>query len=176
MGGNAASAIHDLRQSAGVFSPGNRQSLIRIARAMYPHASFPDAPYARAVDAILAEGARDPLLAGILLEGLAEASDAGVLETGVPIAGVTAYLEAVEPSPFFESVRSRVCWHLYDDPEVRELVGYPGEAFSLGGYLHRGFDDLDWLPTPRVVEPSESMIETGRIDIRMQGDDGRSGL
>lgn len=170
MGGNAAPAIHELKQSAGVFSPEDRQSLIGIARAMYPHAPLPDAPYARAVDAILAEGGRDPLLAAILLEGLAEASDAGVLETGVPIDGMTAYLEAVAPTPFFESVRSRVCWHLYDDPEVREFIGYPGEAFSLGGYLHRGFDDVDWLPTPRIVELSEPMIETGRLHVAMHSD------
>ena len=28
--------------------------------------------------------------------------------------------------------------HLYDDHEVWEALGYEGESFSRGGYLHRG--------------------------------------
>jgi hypothetical protein len=35
---------------------------------------------------------------------------------------------------------------------VWELVGYEGPSYDRGGYLHRGFDDLDWLPRPRVEE------------------------
>ena len=30
--------------------------------------------------------------------------------------------------------------------------GYEGSSFEHGGYLHRGFNDLDWLPDPRVTE------------------------
>ena len=41
---------------------------------------------------------------------------------------------------------------LYNDSEVWDLLGWEGESFSKGGYLTRGFDDLDWLPTPRVEE------------------------
>jgi hypothetical protein len=26
--------------------------------------------------------------------------------------------------------------------------GYQGEAFSKGGYIFRGFNDLTWLPNP----------------------------
>ena len=37
---------------------------------------------------------------------------------------------------------------LYDDHEVWDLLGYEGSSFEKGGYLHRGFDDLDWLPRP----------------------------
>ena len=41
---------------------------------------------------------------------------------------------------------------LYDDREVWELLGYEGPSFDQGGYLNRGFDDLDWLPEPRITE------------------------
>ena len=41
-----------------------------------------------------------------------------------------------------------------DDPEVWSLLGYEGPSFEHGGYLRRGFDDLDWLPDPRVEEAS----------------------
>jgi hypothetical protein len=58
-------------------------------------------------------------------------------------------------TPFFESLRALVAWHLYDDREVWDFIGYPGASFDQGGYLHRGFDDLDWLPEPRVQESTE---------------------
>lgn len=32
------------------------------------------------------------------------------------------------------------------DPTVWAEVGYQGSAIEHGGYLHRGFDDIDWLP------------------------------
>jgi len=35
---------------------------------------------------------------------------------------------------------------LYATPLAQALLGYEGEAFSKGGYLLRGFNDLRWLP------------------------------
>jgi hypothetical protein len=35
---------------------------------------------------------------------------------------------------------------------VWDLLGYEGPSFDKGGYLHRGFNDLDWLPEPRITE------------------------
>jgi hypothetical protein len=32
------------------------------------------------------------------------------------------------------------------------LLGYEGPSFDKGGYLNRGFNDLDWLPDPRITE------------------------
>jgi hypothetical protein len=35
---------------------------------------------------------------------------------------------------------------LYSTPLAYAYFGYEGEAFSKGGYLQRGFNDLRWLP------------------------------
>ena len=35
---------------------------------------------------------------------------------------------------------------LYNDPQVWEKLGYEGPSAEQGGYLSRGFDDIDWLP------------------------------
>lgn len=139
-----------------LFAPSDHDALVRIARAMYPHDGLPAAPYARAVDAILREAGRDPGLARIVLEGLADLRDAGTALEEEPL---TRYLEATESGAFFQSVRARVSWSLYDDREVWAFIGYPGESFALGGYLHRGFDDLAWLPEVRVTEPAEPLVE-----------------
>ena len=53
-------------------------------------------------------------------------------------------------TPFFQTVRATAVVALYDQAEVWELLGYEGPSFDQGGYLERGFDDLDWLPDPPV--------------------------
>jgi hypothetical protein len=55
-------------------------------------------------------------------------------------------LQAIEPSPFFQSVRLKTLMVLYSNPIAWAHFGYEGEAFSKGGYLLRGFNDLKWLP------------------------------
>jgi hypothetical protein len=55
-------------------------------------------------------------------------------------------LESLESSSFFQSVRLKTVMVLYDNPIAWAHFGYEGEAFSKGGYLNRGFNDLKWLP------------------------------
>jgi hypothetical protein len=38
-------------------------------------------------------------------------------------------------------------------------MGYPGPSFADGGYIHRGFNDLSWLPEPQIDELGEEMVE-----------------
>jgi hypothetical protein len=57
-----------------------------------------------------------------------------------------AALKAVETTLFFKSVRATTLVTLYASPLVYAYFGYQGEAFSKGGYLLRGFNDLRWLP------------------------------
>ena len=48
-------------------------------------------------------------------------------------------------SPFFRSVYQATIDHLYNDERVWSHIGYEGSSFEKGGYLGRGFDDIDWL-------------------------------
>jgi hypothetical protein len=139
-----------------LFTPEDRDALVGVARAMYPHDGLPDAPYARAIDAVLGEAERDPRLARVVLDGLRAIREGGAISERDAL---TRYLEAMESSAFFRAVRARVSWRLYDDHEVWAFIGYPGESYSHGGYLHRGFDDLDWLPAVRVAEDPEPLVE-----------------
>ena len=65
---------------------------------------------------------------------------------------------------FFGFIRRTTVLNFYDDPEVWDIFGYEGESFSKGGYLHRGFNDLDWLPEPRIEESEEPLTEFGPLD------------
>lgn len=55
-------------------------------------------------------------------------------------------LAALESTPFFGTVREAAISGVYRDERTWQLLGYEGEASKFGGYLHRGFDDIDWLP------------------------------
>lgn len=154
----------------------DREALVRLLRAAYPHPTFPDGPYERTADIVIerAEGDRWTTLA--LTEGLA-GLDARAATAGADgFAGTTdeqadALLREIAAVDFFAFVRGIAVVALYDDHEVWELLGYEGPSFDQGGYLHRGFDDLDWLPSPRVEEYDgpEQLVEVADGDVPQGG-------
>jgi hypothetical protein len=125
-------------------------TLVALIRAMYPHDSFPDGPYERSAEAITAAAAADHRISAQLGQGLAELDAAGF--DGMDAAAKLAHLHTISATTFFQSVRGEVITSLYNDPEVWGILGWEGESFSKGGYLERGFDDLDWLPAARIEE------------------------
>lgn len=124
--------------------------LLRFVRAMYPHANFSDAPYARSCDAIIAAANKSIGQAVMFGQGLAELKAEGFAE--MDEAAALAHLETIQSTDFFQLVRGTVVVTLYNDPEVWEILGYEGASYDQGGYINRGFDDLDWLPNPRITE------------------------
>ena len=136
--------------------------LLRLLRVAYPHPSFPEAPYERTAKTIEDAGRTDD----VLLEGL---DDLDVRADGDFCAlddeRATAVVAQVAETPFFALVHSTTVVALYDDHEVWDLLGYEGSSFDKGGYLDRGFDDLDWLPDPRVEEfdgpPRVELVDAG---------------
>jgi hypothetical protein len=121
---------------------------LRVARVVFPHDMLPDIAYAKVVKALEAE---------------AETIEAGVARLDDP----TPFLEldeerqlevlrSSEGTDYFELVRSTAVVELYDNPLVWKALGYEGPSAHLGGYLHRGFDDLDWLPDPPIELAQEA--------------------
>jgi hypothetical protein len=60
-------------------------------------------------------------------------------------------LTKIAGSEFFELVRSTAVVEVYSDERTWQVCGYEGPSFDKGGYINRGFDDLDWLPDPDHV-------------------------
>ena len=124
-------------------------TITAAARAIYPHDALPDDVYAR-VGEKLAEAAReDPGTERTIEDGVS------ALNGGRPFADLPAdeqleALKAIEGSDFFELVRSTAVVEVYSDQRTWQLVGYEGPSFDKGGYLDRGFNDLDWLPDPEA--------------------------
>jgi hypothetical protein len=135
--------------------PNAVRALTDMVRAMYPHPSFPDGPYERCAQAILDDAVDDLRFRTQLDQGLRDLDAIG----GAPFAQLDDaakldLLRGMSETEFFEGVRSRVITTFYDDKEVHSLLGYEGPSYAQGGYIDRGFDDLDWLPDPRIEEAS----------------------
>ena len=122
-------------------------TITAAARTMYPHDALPDDVYAR-VGAKLAEvTCEDPEAAHIIEEGVS-ALDGGRPFAELAEADKIEALKAIEGSDFFELVRSTAVVEVYSDQRTWQLCGYEGPSFDKGGYINRGFNDLDWLPDP----------------------------
>ena len=116
---------------------------------MYPHDALPDDVYAR-VGEKLAEAVREDAATRRTIE-----DGVSALNDGRPFAERSAdeqleALEALEGSDFFELVRATAVTEVYSDQRTWQLVGYEGPSFDKGGYIDRGFNDLDWLPDPEA--------------------------
>jgi len=140
-----------------------RKILFRLLRVAFPHDRFPDSPYERTAERVeQAAGPSadhlDALARGLDgLDGLDADSSGDFLALDEEAA--TAALRLIDQQSFFRQIHSTTVVALYDDREVWGLLGYEGASFDQGGYLDRGFDDLDWLPDPRVTEIADRRVE-----------------
>lgn len=145
----------------------DRANLIKLLRTAYPHAQFPDGPYERTADKILDQVHESVWHCTLLSRGLRTLDGAA----GAPFrelddVAASRVLNDIADAEFFVFIRGVAVPILYDDHEVWDALGYEGESFSKGGYLNRGFNDLDWLPDPRIEEYDgpEEFIEVADQD------------
>jgi hypothetical protein len=118
-------------------------TLMAVSRTLAPHDKLDDAAYALVIQAVDATAAKDPQVLAMLRAGI------GKLGSGfatAPEATRVQELTAMESSEFFRTMRTSTLGVLYATPLAYAYFGYEGEAFSKGGYLLRGFNDLHWLP------------------------------
>jgi hypothetical protein len=118
-------------------------ALMAMARTIAPHDKLEDAAYAMVVQAIDSDASKDESARKMIKEGLARlGSEFAASAENERI----AVLKKIESSAFFKMMRQKTMQVLYATPLAYAYFGYEGEAFSKGGYLLRGFNDLRWLP------------------------------
>lgn len=122
--------------------PRTMATLVQMARDIYPHDSISDEFYAIAV-----KGYDTPEQAPGIEEGIAVLdgmSGGSYLDIGWE-ADRNVVLRRVQDTEFFQMIRGGLVVGLYNQKEVWPIFGYEGESFSKGGYIDRGFDDINWL-------------------------------
>lgn len=127
-------------------TPDEMATLLQMARDIYPHDQVADRFYVIAVKGYDSEDMKGFVAEGIAaLDAAAQAQGhAGYLAAGWEEDRVKI-LQAIETTPFFQTIRAGLVTGLYNQKEVWPIFGYQGESFSEGGYIERGFNDIDWL-------------------------------
>ncbi len=145
-GSFVASADAAWAMETAVLQPETMATLIQMARDIYPHDHVGDQFYAVAVKGYDTEEAAPGIEAGIAaLNAAARGKGHGsYLAMGWERDRVDI-LRAMENSPFFQQIRGGLVTGLYNQKAVWPLFGYEGESYSQGGYIDRGFDDINWL-------------------------------
>ena len=141
-----AASVWSLAQQVGL-SNQERQQLLAMARHLYPHSNLSDDVYAECLTSIYDSANDDPVLSELLRDGM-DALDAaanGDWLVASPDDQIGA-LRNVEGGDFFQTVKNEARTALYELPAVWTLIGYEGSSVEYGGYINRGFDDIDWLP------------------------------
>lgn len=135
------------------FTPAARAVLVHIIKTAFPHKDFPPGPYERMADRIIEAADESRWFRLKLIQGVQTLNSAANGSfTELDFDETTAALKTVENTEFFMFIRRSTILEMYEDEEVWQAVGYEGPSFEKGGYIDRGFDDLDWLPEPRIEE------------------------
>ena len=137
---------------ATTLTPATLKTLVKVARDIYPHDFLVDSYYITAVKPWDGKAAKDPAVKSLLEDGVRrldqDANDRHkVAYAQVPWeADRVVLLQGIEATDFFKKVRSDLVVSLYNQEELWPKFGYEGSSAEHGGYIKRGFNDIDWLP------------------------------
>ena len=153
MAGASISATAAWAQDAKSLTPHTVATVVKAARDIYPHDRIADLFYVRAVTPWDAKAAKDPAVKAMLEDGVARLDADAQDRFGTAYLGTNweadrvVVLRANEQTKFFRTLRADLVTSLYNQPEIWPKFGYEGSSAEYGGYLARGFNDIDWLPT-----------------------------
>ena len=145
------SSTEAFAQSFTVLGADAGKMLLVMARDIFPHDKLAEKYYMHAIEPYDAAASKDPALKKLLSDGIAllNASAkkmAGKSYTEIPRElNRVAVLKSIESTPFFQKIKGDLVTGLYNNKEVFALFGYEGSSFEKGGYVNRGFNDIDWL-------------------------------
>jgi len=137
--------------TAKAVKPETFASMVQACRDIYPHDFLDDSFYAKVVEGFDSAAAGDADATAVLENGVAAMNKAAQSAHGADYMDLgweddrTSVLRAMQDDPFFQKMRGALVTGIYANPDVWPLFGYEGESASKGGYINRGFDDIDWL-------------------------------
>ena len=139
-------------QDAKTLTPNTMATLARMARDIYPHDRLADVYYVKAVAGYDAKAGQDPAFRKLVETGVAQLDANAQQRHKTPYLMVAwetdrvALLQGIAQGALFKKLSGDLLVTLYNNPEVWPKFGYEGPSADKGGYINRGFNDIDWLP------------------------------
>ena len=136
---------------AKAVKPESFATLVQMARDIYPHDRLADKYYAKVIEGLDGAAAKSADDKAMLEGGVADLNKAAQAAHKMDYTAVgweadrVVLLKAMESSGFFQKIRGSLVTGIYNNPEVWPIFGYEGASAEEGGYISRGFDDINWL-------------------------------
>jgi hypothetical protein len=133
-------------ETSKIFSPHEAETLVSVCRGTYPQDKLGSAPYVFCVEGLEKKAAEDESLKKRLSDGVVELDAlSGGRFLDLDENRQAKILEGLASSEFFQAIRAFMVVALYNNKKIWPTFGYEGASFPYGGYIDRGFDDIDWL-------------------------------
>ena len=139
-------------QDAKNLTPRTMATLARMARDIYPHDRLADVYYVKAVAGYDAKAGQDAAFRKMVETGVARLDAIAQQRYGAAYVMVAweddrvVLLDGVSQGALFKKLQADLLVSLYNNKEVWPKFGYEGASSDKGGYINRGFSDIDWLP------------------------------
>ncbi len=145
----AVGAAAEWTSGLKTLSPHEGETLLKMSRQIFPHDRLDDTDYIVVVQALDTDASTTPDTAKVLHAGVANLDkNPNTKFVSMSSDDQIAALKENEHTPFFQKVQSTELVSLYNNHAVWKKLGYQGASYPFGGYLHHGFNDLNWLPEP----------------------------
>ena len=124
------------------------QALLKMARTLFPHDFLGDNYYMNVVNSIDAKAAADAGTKTTVQDGVKALDSYGGKFANMDEASRTSIAQSVEKTKagFFGLVYGETVGGLYGNQEIWKVLGFEGSSTEKGGYINRGFNDINWLP------------------------------
>jgi hypothetical protein len=123
-------------------------TLLKVARHVFPHKTLADVYYSGVVQSLDGKAAGSPDTAKALADGVAALDAATSVKWLELSSGYQLQVLQKAAPALLQTVKGDAVVSLYNNKLVWRHFGYEGSSAEFGGYLHRGFDDVSWLPDP----------------------------
>lgn len=126
-------------------------SLLKMARDIYPHDNLADKYYTQVLTPMIETAAKDDDALGILADGAKSLDQIAQQQFGMNYIDIkpeqerVVVLKQLESALFFQNIKGALMMGIYNNPELWPLFGYGGSAWEKGGYINRGYNDIDWI-------------------------------
>ncbi|KKD59853.1 Twin-arginine translocation pathway signal [Grimontia sp. AD028] len=126
-------------------------TLLTMSRDIYPHDDLEDKYYTRLLTPIGEQAKKDESLKSLLINGVEELDRLSFEKFNKKYIDLkkeedrVSILRDYENSAFFQKIKGTMMMGLYNSPDLWPWFGYGGSSWEQGGYINRGYQDIDWI-------------------------------
>lgn len=131
----------------GNLTDAEQKAVTRYAYLLLPLLEEGHALYAKVAETLTQKAKQDNRVAAMLSSGIQALNQQKTPWLQLPSDKQQAMIRKQTNTPFFQLLHWTTTETVLGAADVWKQLGYQGSSIEYGGYLHRGFNDIDWLPS-----------------------------